>query len=357
MAADPNKIGNLSNHHMSQLDKLVSSLVKVLLALWGDFGQARDQTFVNGVAAASARQVASATLAARKLNRSYQTQVLREMGVTKLDLPKLANPYPRYDVTPLEVYSRPAKEFTWQLHLGLSVDEAAAEAIDRLEHLAQTDLYTADRDEAHTVLSSVPQVIGWRRVIHPERAEKSHASCGLCVVAANQFYKTDELKPLHGDCHCDTVPAFGKDDPGFELNKDDLQAIYAAAGGTSAEQLVQTRIAVQENGELGPILVKKGDHFRTPEEVGRKPYEKPTAESLKESNQKYLRETNEKLAAAQKELDDLDGQYTLADQRAFDFDHLTPEQQRFIDRRAQITQAINSLQQYANALTTQLRSL
>lgn len=148
-------------------------------------------------------------------------------------------------------------------------DEATAQklAVQRVEELAEMDIQLAVRAQNQKFMTSKATVKGFRRVIHPELNE-SGVSCGLCVVASHQSYARGDLLPIHFRCKCEVVPIVDETrDYGLELNRDDLAAVYAAAGGTLAQQLKETRFAVHEHGELGPVLTYKGDRFRGPSVV------------------------------------------------------------------------------------------
>ena len=114
---------------------------------------------------------------------------------------------------------------------------------------------------------SAPKIIGYRRVIHPEFSKTG--TCGLCIVASSRFYTKAELMPLHDLGKCTISPMTATQDLGLKLNEDDLAKIYDAAGSTYAEDLKKITVQINEHGELGPILTKKGDHFRDVATVNR----------------------------------------------------------------------------------------
>ena len=114
------------------------------------------------------------------------------------------------------------------------------------------DLTMAMRESARTVLADADDVIGYRRVIHPEQSRGG--SCGLCVVAADRLYRKSELLPIHGRCRCTIAPVTRAHDPGAELNAADLDQLYGAAGSSRREDLKRVRVTVEQHGELGPQL-------------------------------------------------------------------------------------------------------
>ena len=129
-------------------------------------------------------------------------------------------------------------------------------ALGRVRELAEADIKMAQRERASRILqSAAPQgVIGYRRIIHPERSKTG--TCGLCLVAANRIYSTGELYPLHTGCQCEVLPVTEEHDPGLYLNREDLDAIYRIAGSTGASDLSNTRIKEYVSGEWGSVLRK-----------------------------------------------------------------------------------------------------
>jgi hypothetical protein len=297
VAADVERIARLTERQAAQRRSIIEQLLRLLLGLWGGFDGWTDQRLVTGQAAASATLVDTALVRTRRLTRSYLTSVLAEMGLGDLRLPSQVDLYPRSGVSELAVYARPVKQFLYEQSTGASLEEATAVAMERLKAIATQDVKTADRDESHAIYEAIARVIGYRRVIHPELSKSG--TCGLCLVASQRRYSTDELEPLHGpSCNCTTLPIVKGDDPGFRVNDADLKAIYAEAGSTAAEDLLNTRITINEHGELGPILTKKGDHFRGPREAGGTAYERPTPASVRELRTKELEVLRDQLAAA-----------------------------------------------------------
>jgi hypothetical protein len=278
--ANLEKLKAASNRHAAQRDGVLEQLLKLLFGLWGTYDRWDDVDAVAGMVARTASLVDSATTKTQRVTRAYATAVLQELDALPKSLPPIPDGYPRANVTPFEVYSRPVEQYIWRRRNGGTMEEARRSFENRLTEIASADIAAADRDEAQNVYAASPRVTGYRRVIHPELSKSG--TCGLCIVASAQVYSTDELMPLHGgSCNCDTLPITDRDDPGLRLNDDDLKTIYAAAGSTAAEDLVNTRITITEHGELGPVLVKQGDHFKTAEDAGRPAFVKLTPEAVR----------------------------------------------------------------------------
>lgn len=170
----------------------------------------------------------------------------------------------RANTTPAKVYSRVAEQFRYAKSTGADDQAAMKAATDRAEVLADTDISLAARAQSQKFMV-VNKVDGYRRVIHPELSKTG--TCGLCVAASQNFYHQSQLLPLHARCACTTVPIINGMDPGHQLNRDDLDALYKQAGGTQAAQLTKVRFAVHDNSEIGPVLAVHGQHFRSAEDL------------------------------------------------------------------------------------------
>lgn len=163
-----------------------------------------------------------------------------------------------------EVYGRIADHVRFiTVSKGIGADRAHIEGLRRAAAVADMDVALADRAQAQKFLTERKpgKVVGYRRILHPELGSGA-PPCGLCVVASTRLYHIEDLMPLHSRCRCTVLAAMADYDPGDSLNKDDLRAIYAAAGGNTGPQLKTVRVAYQEHGELGPVLVNADQNFR-----------------------------------------------------------------------------------------------
>lgn len=178
---------------------------------------------------------------------------------------------------PGEPYGRVAEQYRYQVVAqGHTEARARAKAMTRLAAVAETDVTLAVRAMYEKGLRR-DQINGWRRVLHPELSESG--PCGLCVVAADRIYRVEDLQPLHERCVCEVLPIVGAMDPGSVINRDDLERVYNAAGGTGGDviksgrrysgALKKVRVALTEHGELGPVLVDAGQNYRGPREVAK----------------------------------------------------------------------------------------
>lgn len=240
--------------------------IQMLLKLWQPYRTWTDYDLTLAQAARSATTVEAAMRAARPRQQAYMKFVYRELGLTfpsqreiteslSVTIPGGVDIYPR-EVNPLDVYQRPAEDYRYQLSTGLSDAEARQSAMERLATIADTDLTLARREEMRNIFQATPEVTGYRRVIHPELSQDG-TSCGLCVVASTRVYHKAELLPIHDECNCDVLPITADNDPGNEINLDDLNRLYQAAGDSNtSKDLLSTRVFFTEHGELGPIIAK-----------------------------------------------------------------------------------------------------
>jgi hypothetical protein len=165
----------------------------------------------------------------------------------------------REEATNTRVFERVAETYRYSRSRGRTHEQATQAAENRVativdgnlqavrarvEYQAMTQTQTVDLDRT---------VVGYRRIIHPEMS--MGGVCGMCVVAADRMYTIETLKAIHHLCKCTVLPVFEDYDPGRFLNRQDLDALYAAAGGNTNRRLKRTRYKVVEHAELGPMLV------------------------------------------------------------------------------------------------------
>lgn len=170
----------------------------------------------------------------------------------------------RQGVSHTEVYGRVTDTYRYQKSLGKSDEGARQIAVTRAKVMAQTDTQLAQRAQSRQFMMA-KKVTGYRRVIHPEVSRGG--TCGLCIAASDRIYSRGDLMPIHDRCACTTMAITAGADPGSQMNRSDLRALYQKAdGSTSGAALKKVRYTVHENGELGPILALHGAPYRTPDD-------------------------------------------------------------------------------------------
>lgn len=167
----------------------------------------------------------------------------------------------RTGVTHAGVYGRLADNYRWLISQGKDESEAMAQVEQRATAMVNMDMALADTRQSQKTLTKA-RIQKYRRVLHPELAKDGKGSCGLCVVASDRIYNTDQIMPLHNGCHCQVVPISVDWDIGNSLNTQDLQSLYDQVGSNKYNDLIKTRYSVHEHGELGPTLGYSGDHWR-----------------------------------------------------------------------------------------------
>ncbi|QOL33130.1 hypothetical protein BE0216_03760 [Bifidobacterium eulemuris] len=250
--------------HSQLVETYVAACRKMWLSLtpqdwWND-------AVVMGAASRTAMLELQMVAAARRAGIEYADQTLRLIGQLPQGVVQQLV-YPRVNTDPWLVAARPADSYRSEAVKNPSVrpdewpssDDAAYEtvsewiqaALGRIDATSSIDVQmagtqaTIDRYRGSKVLS-------YRRVLHPELSKSG--SCGLCIVAADRWYSTANLMPLHVRCKCGVAPAGSDEDPGLDLNKADLDRLYAEAGSNKAEDLVNVRVKTISHGELGPVL-------------------------------------------------------------------------------------------------------
>lgn len=222
---------------------------------WYNPGQ--DQQFqdhANTVASAARQQIADVTGA-------YWDLLLQQLGG---HVPDTAPPVPPTDQP--NRFGQIGSTYRYAISQGqaeaeaiqrsnLKINEAIDREISQVAEAVQTDVLTRSEQEAGPGDS---KIIGYRRVIHPELS--TSGVCGMCVVAADRIYDSDQLNKIHTNCNCGVLPVYeGFEDYGWQLNVDDLNALYKAAGGTQIKQLSKIRIAgLTDQGRLGRFRARSG---------------------------------------------------------------------------------------------------
>jgi len=263
----------------SQARKSVADQVaEFLRRLWASlspqdrYNDARVAEFV----AQAAQIVQQGRVATADVTDAYLSEVFSLMGVKPSTVALDITDQPR-GIPLEEEMLRGVKDFRRFRSAGMDELVASERALARDLAIADYDLNMAMRDAAHQRITA-PQpaspgtpkapaerrgTLGYRRVVRPEAS--TSGVCGLCMAASDRVYREKPL-PLHDNCKCEILPVADVD-PGRLLNMDDIKAAYAAAKGNDRDSLKYVRFQVNEHGELGPVLVRKGRAFKDPAKV------------------------------------------------------------------------------------------
>lgn len=189
-----------------------------------------------------------------------------------LDAGRLTGAAVRAGADPATVYERPFVQVWSALSNGTPFDDAVNAAGARASGTAQTDIsltMRASAQEFNDTLPAAEKPYRWLRV-------PSGDSCGLCVTASTQLYKSPDLLPIHDRCDCGVEPV-SKDTE--KAAKDRNRALLRNlksqdSYSTDAAHLKRLRVdeegnfllpepATQVHGELGAVLVDASHEFTT----------------------------------------------------------------------------------------------
>lgn len=166
-----------------------------------------------------------------------------------------------------EVWHRPAKEVYRSLDQGLDVVGAGQRGLARARSLATTNLELAHTHAARHCLNRRDTVVGYRRVT------RGGVSCALCLIAATQRYRKQNLMPIHPGCHCKVHAIHAGHDPGQTLNDAQLTAVrdkvatFTGGDGRVTSEDYKQMLIVHEHGEIGPVLGVRGQSYTVPSEL------------------------------------------------------------------------------------------
>lgn len=225
---------------------------------WGGIEQMRDadvDRFVKRVipvVTGGQRNIASLTdayLAA--VERSTFGSPTRPLGVPA----NLVTTDAMRGVPAVQVYRRPAVTVYTALSKGVPFDTAMQSGLARALEISSTDLQLARTHTMQYIGSKNDRIVGYRRVPGGGNV------CELCDEASTQRYHVEDLMPIHPGCSCGVEPIFGTDDPGQVIDQDKLDDIKSAREDAGAN------VAVQDHGEIGPMLTVSGQTFTGPDDL------------------------------------------------------------------------------------------
>ncbi len=262
---------------------LKDATVRTVDSMWLGLGSWRDSAvvewldktvpFMNGAFSAMAA-----------LTDAYLTALLVDMLGVPVSAGVPAVTYPR-PTPPAEVYQRPFSTMRFALSQGRPFPDALQAGRARAVEIATTDLQLAKQKVSKQKLVGQPRVVGYRRVLTGSK------SCAMCALAARQRYRKEDLMPMHPGCSCGTAPIIGTADPGQSINaarardpealqtgdfedEGDLGALNAAIARQFGPDAVNASgrgyndlVLVREHGELGPVLTRRQDSFRGPQDI------------------------------------------------------------------------------------------
>lgn len=146
----------------------------------------------------------------------------------------------RNGVTAEEVYRRPFVDVWGGLKAGNRWEDAVAAGLVRATSAAAMDMQLAMRTAVRDIGEADDGIKGYARV-------PDGGACDFCLLVAGQTYSTADLMPVHNRCGCGVEPI--TDGPNIRS---------APTGASNDDGLT---VAIEDHGELGPLLVNAADTF------------------------------------------------------------------------------------------------
>lgn len=256
----------LVDAHANARDRLDKQALAAVRSALATFTGWYSDAAVRDMAAGVVKQIEATQRATANLTNAYLTRVAQGVvGKAVRPVPLVVPGTLREGIEHVAVYERLGAAYRFAASQGASPAEALATTLARGVAMGQMDNLLAFRGQTRSFVESSGRISGYRRVIRPELSRSG--TCGLCAVASDQVYHSNELMPIHEHCHCNVLPIAGSKDPGRGLNEDEFKTLYGAAGSTEGRELAKVKIEVHQHGELGPVLRLAGQHFRGPAEV------------------------------------------------------------------------------------------
>lgn len=214
------RVGNV------QVNRLRTAAGQQAAATWravGNVDDAAADTFVARMVPVSAALERAAAEATRGYLAAYAETAV-EVDV--------AEALATRGVPAAEVWRRPVVTARTALAEGKSWAQAMTMAQARAGDLAETNVALASRSAGHQAMQQL-RVVGYRRVPDGQ-------ACELCLIAATQRYRIEQLMPLHSRCGCTVAPILGGQDLGRVIERD--AAARLKASGAIDERTMNRRV-------------------------------------------------------------------------------------------------------------------
>ncbi|MCC5781385.1 hypothetical protein CRM73_00180 [Kocuria sp. CCUG 69068] len=267
----------LVDAHTAQSEAIQNRVESLALPTVEEFEQWYSREAITAMTASIVAAVEAGQRQSAALTDAYIARVLSEM-LTEDVAPLGATIDPaqlRQGITHQGVYGRLADQYRYQTALRVAAPVVAAAVLTRAQTMIRTDLQLARTHQARRSLGGdAPagrrfgrggRIQGYRRVIRPELSK--NGVCGICLAASDRIYSIGDLLPIHHGCVCDVLPIVNGNDPGRDLNDDELNRLYDDAGTTARAGLIKQRYEITEHGEIGPLLVNPKHRHRGPDDL------------------------------------------------------------------------------------------
>ncbi|OYN80427.1 hypothetical protein [Mycolicibacterium sphagni] len=237
-------------------------LGKYIVAVWAEYQLGALGATPDPVIGMIAQTVLAAQLSAGNLTSVYFAQKFgrRPSPVIPADIANREG-----GVTKADVYARAFRQqaFNRQV-LGKTETEASEIGLRRLQNAVDTDFQMAAIRQGRRSMRD-----GGRK--YYRRVPTGRESCAMCLIAATQRYKVENLLPIHPACDCRVDEL----EPGMDLDQvidpkmleDTHQQVKAFAGiADRGGRMPDYRelIITHEHGEIGPVIAWRNHDFTGP---------------------------------------------------------------------------------------------
>jgi hypothetical protein len=198
--------------------------------------------------------VEAAQRQAASLTNAYVARSM-ERGPVGVDVTELIGSAVRNGTPPETVYERPFVTIWTALKQGTEWEQAVAAGLDRATSAAAMDVQLSMRATADAIDLADPNLYGYKRVANP-------SACNFCKEVDGAYIKGTDgfVMGLHNHCGCG-VEALREPHPGAVRLPDGTEIRPYAYGP------LNDKVALEEHGELGPVLVDPKQHFTSEAEL------------------------------------------------------------------------------------------
>jgi hypothetical protein len=172
----------------------------------------------------------------------------RKLGIppVNMDVQSLIGAAARNGVAPADVYTR-AFTTVWTSIATIGFAAALEKGLSRLKSTADMDVAMASRNATVAFAQAEDKVVGWTRVADP-------SCCDFCQMLDGVETGPSEPQPLHNNCGCTADPIVRS------ITSSEPQDSYAPGE-------IFDQVAIEEHGELGPVITDKNYKFTGPDDL------------------------------------------------------------------------------------------
>lgn len=230
-------------------DEAVERLARIWSSLPAHDRPNLDQWLSEALPVVEAAQRQSVALTNAYVARAMERQPLG------LDVGELTGAGVRNGSEPAAVYERPFVTVWTALGAGTQWEQAVADGLARATSSVAMDTQLSMRAAANAIDQADPNLYGYKRVANP-------SACKFCQEVDGAYIKGSDgfVMGLHNGCGCG-LETLREPHPGAVHLSDGTQVRAYAYGP------LNDNVALEQHGELGPVLVDPKQHFTSEAEL------------------------------------------------------------------------------------------